>query len=359
VPENKACFLEDTHFWSTDEEYTITKTAVQALERGTILRFQKDVCATVSSVIKHAVNSRNLVTIYFGEGGVLNQYSLTVTCDHAILIRRDNRNAIARAQDVQQSDFVRTQNGFAEVREVFQYKRDEAVFEVAFSHPDERALISTQDSPLAVQVFGEVPLRPCVKLLVFKRYDGFGELFLQSNELAPCRHALAEENLSMDLYDLGLGPGKLVTKDRQIAREVVDFLRAKHTIIDGKIFVPIRIIVLESGKLEVSEEQTTLDNRCVIVTADMEKAVRALVKSNEATTNMNLVVNEPGAVLDLDISGTLHEPAPKRLRVSAGGLISKPPAPRSDGGVTNSTTDGKRPPHGTRCATTTNPRRFP
>ena len=43
-----------------------------------------------------------------------------------------------------------------------------------------------------------------------------------------------------------------------------------------------------------------MDDKCVIVSADMEYVVRCLVKRN-ATSKVNYVVNEPGLVLDLDI----------------------------------------------------------
>jgi hypothetical protein len=386
VPENKACFLEDTLFWSMEEGSGILKTQVQRLEKGNALRFWETqepqtqetqeasgkpakralLSATVRSVRKHTSRSQDnsflqhLVTIRFGNGFV------KVTADHAILIQRDDRVTLARAQDIQQGDFVRAQNGFVKVREVTPSLEDEDVFEVTFSHPDERALISDPRSPLAIQVFGEIPLIHSVKLLVFRRSDGFKRLFLESNELAVCHQALAEENLSMDLYALDLGPGKLVMHDKERAKEVYEFLLARREKRNGKNFVSISNPVMEPGTLnEVRHETKTLDDKCVIVSADMENVVRCLVKRNATEArDGNYVVNEPGFVLDLDIMEH-SERAPKRPRHEmlppawAGGLISKPSAPRSEGGVTSSTTDGKRPPHGTRCASTTNPRHVP
>ena len=63
---------------------------------------------------------------------------------------------------------------------------------------------------------------------------------------------------------------------------------------------------------EVRYETKTLDDKCVIVSADMEEMVRSLVRKNTATTNVNFVTNEPGVVLDLDIRETLPERASKR-----------------------------------------------
>ena len=51
-----------------------------------------------------------------------------------------------------------------------------------------------------------------------------------------------------------------------------------------------------------------MDERCVIVSADMENVVRRLVKRNATEErDGNYVVNEPGFVLDLDIMLELQE----------------------------------------------------
>ena len=56
-----------------------------------------------------------------------------------------------------------------------------------------------------------------VKILKFKRYEGFRELFFDSEELAPCRDALSAAGLSMDLSQLDCGQGKLVVRDVELA----------------------------------------------------------------------------------------------------------------------------------------------
>ena len=118
----------------------------------------------------------------------------------------------------------------------------------------------------------------------------------------------------MSLYDLNLGPGKLVMHDKDRAKEVHAFLLARREQKDGRNFVKIHISAVKQWTLEneVTYETKTLDDRCVIVSADLEHVVRSLVKNrnDHASTrapNVNYVVNEPGDVLDLDIMLELQE----------------------------------------------------
>jgi hypothetical protein len=114
-----------------------------------------------------------------------------------------------------------------------------------------------------------------------------------------------------------------------------------------------------------------LKDRCVIVSADMEDLVRSLVSNNpNHQGHTNVVKNEPGYVIDLDMNQDQQQRERKRPfselqdteedRVAAymtPAVISKPPPPHSDKSVTHSSTDRQRPPLGDRCKATTNPRK--
>jgi hypothetical protein len=117
-----------------------------------------------------------------------------------------------------------------------------------------------------------------VKILKFKRYDSFREVFFDSDELAPCRDALRTAGLSMDLSKFDLGQGKLVVPNVQLAIQAMIAIRLRQ----------IHGIILRKSD--------------VVVSADMEGTVRSLVMKNPATMRKNQhVTNEPGELLDVSL----------------------------------------------------------
>jgi hypothetical protein len=126
-------------------------------------------------------------------------------------------------------------------------------------------------------VYGHCPMHT-VKILKFKRYEGFRELFFDSEELAACRDALRTAGLSMDLSQSDLGQGKLVVRDVELAAQAMIAIRLRQ----------IHGIILRKSD--------------VVVSADMEGIVRSLVMANPATMKKNQhVTNEPGEMLDVSL----------------------------------------------------------
>lgn len=182
------------------------------------------------------------------------------------------------------------------------------------------AYICWADRALAVAVFGNFTAIG-VKILTFKRFDNFGPLFAESEDLAVCRDGLVAVGFSMDLLSCGLGPGKLVVPSG-IAAYVMENLRERH----------------RSGKI--------LKRVDVVVSADWEPVVRCLVKNNPATSNSNPVKNEPGEILHVypraypdappDRNATVSELSRPRIRVERT-FLDEAYERRSD--ITRSTTD--------------------
>jgi hypothetical protein len=82
-----------------------------------------------------------------------------------------------------------------------------------------------------------------------------------------CRDALNNAGLSMDLSQLGLGPGKLVV-DVEVGWQVIDCLRSRHC--QGDI----------------------MKRSTIVVSAEWEPIVRCLVQNNPERRNENRVVDE-------------------------------------------------------------------
>ena len=60
-----------------------------------------------------------------------------------------------------------------------------------------------------------------VKILHYKKCTNFRQLFVQSPELQPCRDALAEAKVSMDLTDAELGRRGTKKKEEEGFQEIV------------------------------------------------------------------------------------------------------------------------------------------
>jgi len=339
---------------------------VQNLKDGTILRFKTE-SATVRANRRQNYSLQNLVKIHFKK----TSNFLTLISDHALWIRSETSERphveLAYAANVQRGAFVRTTTGYAEVERVDEFAMEVGVHEITFALPDECAFASIgPSSQEAVQVFGNVAatFRPCVKLLRFKGSWGFSKLFfdpeLRAPELAPCRESLSNVGLSMNLYDMDLGPGILVITNGDLAKQVVEYLRGSRVERDGKWVVDIR------GKHFSGDpsEQTKLRESSCIVTTDMEEIVRRLVLDNPyGQGHTNRVINESGYVLDLDINKYLDinsdrkRPwsllAPNRHEAFQGGKIAKGPLRRHESDVSKSTTDARD-----RYTSATNPRLY-
>jgi hypothetical protein len=148
-----------------------------------------------------------------------------------------------------------------------------------------------------------------VKLIVFKRFDNFYNLF-QHEDLAAYRDALGSVGLSMDLCDdkLKLGAGKLVLDDIDLASELVNYLYANR--------VQENIVEIKGKRLNKS---------CVFVNAETEPLVRYLVMENsraKTPIKRNPIKNEPGYFLDLK--------SPQQIGNRTSGWDSPPPPPPSD-----------------------------
>jgi hypothetical protein len=295
-------------------------TAVETLRPGEMMR-----CgvaeARVKSVRTLQPRVRHLVTITYAAADDLEGF-LTLTDDHALQVRRGCRVVRpALAADVGEGDFVLVPNGEAKVLSVEHLFENTAVVEVAFEKEDQVAFVSTEGSPLPVAVYGSCAMH-MVKILQFKRYDGFRELFFDSADLAPCRNALRTVGFSMDLSELNLGQGKLVVSDVELARQVLDAIRLRQ--IQGKI----------------------LRKSDVVVSADMEGIVRSLVMANPATMKKNQHVNnEPGELLDLShlYRGRKRQYLESRQVGERVHSVNWVPAPRSDITCAATTTDANRP----------------
>merc|ERR1712094_40323 len=93
-----------------------------------------------------------------------------------------------------------------------------------------------------------------VRILHWRRCDDFRQIFLEGEDLRPCRKALETVGFSMDLSDCRLGPAKLVVRP-ELAWPAIQALgeRMKRT-------------------------KKHLHSRMVVVCATWEQPVRELVK---------------------------------------------------------------------------------
>jgi hypothetical protein len=270
--ENAVWFVPDCQVWIRD--FT---TSVETLRPGEELHCGTAV-ARIKSVKKLQARVRNLVTITYASDDLLHE-ALTLTDDHVLQVRRGISGVRpVRAADIDPGDFVQVpgpQREEATVVSVDSFSENMALVEVAFEEEDQFACVSMRGSALPVEVYCIRAIHT-VKILQFKRYEAFRELFFDSEELAPCRDALSAAGLSMDLSQFDLGQGKLVVRDVQLARRAMTAIHLR--LINGKV----------------------LRKSDVVVSADMERTVRLLVMKNPATLRKNQHVrNEPGELIDL------------------------------------------------------------
>ena len=71
-----------------------------------------------------------------------------------------------------------------------------------------------------------------VVLLLFRRFDNFKSLLMESEQLRPCREALAMHNFNPELSQHGLGGGKMFVCP-ELAIDTIVELRMKE-VVDGR-----------------------------------------------------------------------------------------------------------------------------
>jgi hypothetical protein len=152
------------------------------------------------------------------------------------------------------------------VLDVTKEVKETEVVELTIADANQLVHIAAENSPLAIEVLGNRKALS-VKLLTFKRHDDFKRVFFESADLMQCRDALNNAGLSMDLSQLGLGPGKLVV-DVEVGWQVIDCLRSRHC--QGDI----------------------MKRSTIVVSAEWEPIVRCLVQNNPERRNENRVVDE-------------------------------------------------------------------
>jgi len=172
----------------------------------------------------------------------LGPYQLKVTGNHFLKVER--RLGLARhwvpacAAEVCIGDMLRTARGNrATVIDVECYTEEAEVVEVALSERKSTVFICTsanKDDGLDAFVeayagdFAPSDSQSHVEILSYKwRPKKFMEILSESAMLKSCRTGLRTINLSMDLTEAGLGPGKLVVSPK-IATRVLAALRCRR-----------------------------------------------------------------------------------------------------------------------------------
>ena len=108
-----------------------------------------------------------------------------------------------------------------------------------------------------------------MKILRFRRHDGFRELFLSHEAFSTCRDELEKAGLSIDLSSKNLGNGKLVVPDPELAK--------------------LAIIAIKSLGRQLGRSPLVFSD--VIVSSDMEKTVRFVAATNKVRDRENTVRN--------------------------------------------------------------------
>jgi hypothetical protein len=246
-------------------------------------------CATVEGSIRLLpLRKRDVVTITFVEHRTDNdmlkskgvrdteaEASVTVPSSLQFAVRRGTQHLRRCAHGILPGDFVRTQSTEAKVLDVSQEVKETELLELTIADANQLVHLAAENSlsqfslenSLAIEVFGNRAKTLSVKLMTFKRHDDFKRLFFESPDLLRCREALNNVGLSMDLSQLGLGPGKLVV-DPEASFQVIACLRARHC--QGDI----------------------LKRSTIVVSAEWEPIVRCLVQNHPERRNENRVVDE-------------------------------------------------------------------
>ena len=281
--------------WFIPENSVLSKHGtklVTTLAQGMKLRHGL-ACATVDSIRSLPLCKRDVVTITFVEHRTSNdmlkskgvqdteaEASVTVPSSLPFAVRRGTQYVRRCAGGILPGDFLWTQSTEAKVLDVSKEVKETELVELTFADANQLVHIAAENSPLAIEVFGNRKSLS-VKLLTFKRHDNFKTLFFEQPELLQCRDALNKAGLSMDLSQLGLGPGKLVV-DVEISYQVIACLRARHC--QGDI----------------------LKRSTIVIQAEWEPIVRCLVQNHPERRNENRVVDE--RMLDISRGySVLHE----------------------------------------------------
>jgi len=217
------CIMPDAYVLSSDGR----PLALNAISQGCSLLFAGIVklCQELPTMLRRVTT----LTYACSTEETQETRSLTITSGHVLPVRRGGRTFHRmKAKDLETGDHIRTCTGFAIIQSVDHKIVETSVMKVELQNATGKFFVGGQHSNKCefVEVYADFPCHShSVKILKFKRFDGFSAL-LEASELEQCRHDMSREGVSANLTEHGLGPGKIFV-DGNIAWLVIEALNER------------------------------------------------------------------------------------------------------------------------------------